>query len=71
MPRSRTADAQYNTPVKVAEVFCPRCGSETLHRSHREGFYERVVMKLVGVRPYRCESCNERFYSRKKMNEDS
>jgi len=44
---------------------CPRCESELLHRSRRYNTYEHIL-GMVGVRPYRCEACNERFYSRKK-----
>jgi hypothetical protein len=42
---------------------CPRCGSERLHRSHRRNGYERTFIRIVGLRPYRCESCNFRFHS--------
>jgi DNA-directed RNA polymerase subunit RPC12/RpoP len=66
MEHAKSVRPEENTPVVAAELFCPRCGSERLHRSHRDGALERYVLRLVGVRPYRCESCNERFLSRKK-----
>jgi len=43
------------------QVFCPRCGSTNVRRSHRRGFLERALFQLLGLRPYRCEDCDERF----------
>jgi hypothetical protein len=68
MEHAKSVGPEENAPVVSAELFCPRCGSERLHRSHRDNAYERYVLKVVGVRPYRCESCNLRFMSRKKLN---
>ena len=49
-------------------LFCPRCGSERLHRSHRANAFERIVLRALWIRPYRCESCNARFHSwRRKL----
>lgn len=56
-----------NAPAKHAELFCPRCGSERLHRSHRDNAFERYILPLVGLMPFRCESCNQRFFSRKRL----
>jgi hypothetical protein len=44
-------------------MICPACGSTKVHRSHRK-WYERP-MKLIGVRPFRCHSCQHRFFSGK------
>ena len=41
--------------------FCPRCGSTNVRRSRRRGLLERVLLRLLGLRPYRCEDCDERF----------
>ena len=51
---------------RLGVLSCPRCGSERLHRSHRYNAYERTILKILGIRPYRCESCNARFNSRKR-----
>ena len=69
MHEAKAPDSDDNTPVQAAELYCPRCGSEKLHRSHRDNAYERYVLKLVGIHPYRCESCNERFFSRKRLGD--
>jgi hypothetical protein len=68
MEGTKDTKPEDNAPVVIAELFCPRCGSERLHRSYRDNAYERYVLKLIGVRPYRCESCNLRFLSRKKLD---
>ena len=41
---------------------CPRCGSWDVARSSL-GVADRL-MKLFGRRPYRCLTCNKRFYDR-------
>ena len=40
---------------------CPSCGSLNVHRSHRKGLVERVIIPLLRLRPYRCEDCDARF----------
>jgi hypothetical protein len=40
---------------------CPSCGSPNVHRSHRKGLVERVILPLLHLRPYRCEDCDARF----------
>ena len=37
---------------------CPRCGSGDVSRSHRK----RLEHLLVGIKPYRCNSCQRRFF---------
>jgi len=68
MEHTKSVRPEENTPVVAPELFCPRCGSERLHRSHRDNAFERYFLKLIGVRPYRCESCNLRSQSRKKLD---
>ena len=41
---------------------CPECGSTTVRRSQMRGFLERGVLRPVGLRAYRCESCDARHY---------
>lgn len=41
---------------------CPRCSSRKIRRSKRKGFWERLILDPAGIRPYRCEECDERFF---------
>ncbi len=50
-------------PPQPGEKVCPNCGSARVHRSHRRGFYERVLLPLLGRRPFRCADCEHRFIS--------
>jgi rubredoxin len=40
---------------------CPRCGQSYLFRSHRRPM-EKMVLSLLGWKPYRCGTCDFRFY---------
>jgi ribosomal protein L37AE/L43A len=40
---------------------CPYCQNSSFRRSHRGGLRQHVV-SLVGIRPYRCLNCQERFW---------
>jgi hypothetical protein len=41
---------------------CPGCfANEELHRSHLRWW--DIPLRLLGMRPYRCLSCNRRFYA--------
>jgi YgiT-type zinc finger domain-containing protein len=42
---------------------CPSCGSGEVRRSRRKGVVERSLLKVLGVRAYRCEECDERYFS--------
>lgn len=39
---------------------CPECGSDRVGRTHRQGFYERL-MSAAYVYPFRCQLCQRRF----------
>ena len=41
---------------------CPECGSGNMRRSQMRGFWERGVLRTIGVRAYRCERCDDRYY---------
>jgi hypothetical protein len=41
---------------------CPHCKGHDIHRSRRRGLFERFLLPLFFVRPYRCYSCLQRFY---------
>lgn len=40
---------------------CPVCGWTDVRRSMPHGILDRVV-RIVGLVPYRCRSCGQRFY---------
>jgi hypothetical protein len=42
---------------------CRECGSDEVRRSQMRGFVERVVLRALGIRAYRCEACDRRYYS--------
>jgi transposase-like protein len=46
------------------KLLCPRCGSDWTYRSGRIGIFEKRVLRLLQFSPYRCDSCNRRFYHR-------
>jgi hypothetical protein len=41
---------------------CPLCQSVNISKSKRRGLLESVFFTLVHVRPYRCQSCDLRFF---------
>jgi len=42
---------------------CPNCGNpKNLHRSKRKGRSEKILSWTLFLRPYRCHSCNCRFF---------
>lgn len=41
---------------------CLRCGSTHLRRSHRKNAFERFLLPLLLIRPYRCQECKLRQY---------
>ena len=43
-------------------LFCPRCGAERIHQSRRIGLIEKRVLATFLMRPFRCESCDHRFF---------
>jgi predicted Zn-ribbon and HTH transcriptional regulator len=41
---------------------CPLCRSKRIHRSRRKGNVEEVILAMILVKPFRCESCDHRFF---------
>jgi hypothetical protein len=48
-------------PSTRAELACPKCGSQRLRRSHRQGLLERFT-SVFGYFPQRCHECLTRSY---------
>jgi hypothetical protein len=53
---------------------CPVCRTADIQASHRRGWLERGPLSWVGVLPFRCSSCQTRFYrlalSRRRRHRD-
>jgi hypothetical protein len=48
---------------------CPQCTSIETYRSPNRGvIFERFILPLFNVRPYRCTRCDKRFYSKIRQN---
>jgi hypothetical protein len=43
-------------------MICPDCCSADCSRSHRDGALDFII-SLTGQRPWRCHSCERRFYA--------
>ncbi len=41
---------------------CPECHSEQVHASRRRGLVEKRILATIQVRPFRCETCDSRFF---------
>lgn len=53
--------------VRISDLICPSCGSKYLHLSRRHNVLERTLLSILRARPYRCDDCDKRFYSRKRL----
>jgi len=45
-------------------MICPQCRSADCFRSHRSGVLD-YFWTLFGLRPWRCHTCDKRFYARR------
>jgi hypothetical protein len=41
---------------------CPWCHSERTHLSRRKGILEKTILTVLFVRPFRCSTCDHRFF---------
>jgi hypothetical protein len=48
---------------------CPVCKSTVICRSQRHGLHEKLL-KFVHIVPWRCMSCNDRFFARNRKIEN-
>jgi hypothetical protein len=44
-------------------MICPQCRSGDCYRSHRDGVFD-FLLTAIGLRPWRCYTCDRRFYAR-------
>lgn len=47
----------------MARINCPSCGSDIIRRSRRRNIWEHLI-GIFGVKPYFCDDCAFRFFSR-------
>lgn len=45
----------------MTDHLCPHCGLVSLRRCGRKGAWEKHVLPLFGIFPWRCARCRERF----------
>ncbi len=57
--------------IHPAKRPCPNCRSMEIFRSHRRGTLERYILRAIGMRPYRCVTCDSRFYGFPHSYEES
>ena len=44
-----------------SSITCPNCAESEFRRSHRKNLREHLI-SWVGVYPFRCQNCQERFW---------
>ncbi len=44
---------------------CPQCASPDVSRRHRR-LWQRIILGLTQIRPYRCDSCGHKFYASRR-----
>jgi hypothetical protein len=50
-------------PVQINAQACPRCRKHDVRRSMTRSGFERLVVQVAQLRPYRCNACLHRFWS--------
>ena len=57
---------QIHMPARASALIpnrlCPNCGNQNVHKSHKRGFVEKYLLRLLLLCPYRCDACYHRFY---------
>lgn len=48
--------------MSEAALTCPKCGSASVRRSRRVNAHE-VTRMMMGVYPFRCNACSDRFWA--------
>lgn len=46
----------------AASSYCPHCQDKNVRRAHRINLFEKSLGKLLSLHPYRCETCDGRYY---------
>ena len=48
---------------RIVGTKCPACKSSKVRRSLMRGLFERRLLRPIGVKAYRCEACDQRFFA--------
>jgi hypothetical protein len=48
--------------VVKSESACPMCRSQRVAPSRFQGILESIIWKFLDIHPFRCDTCNSRFY---------
>lgn len=60
----RYALVREGEPETFPRMICPQCRSADCFRSHRSGAVD-FVATAIGLRPWRCDTCDYRFFGRR------
>lgn len=60
---NRSEEITMQPPNRSTRHSCPACGGR-VRRSRRNGLVERVFLRVLFIRPYRCLTCDRRFYDK-------
>jgi len=59
---ARPLGASRSNSSKSSLHVCPHCSSENVYRQQARGIIERHVVRTIRIFPFRCASCDRRFY---------
>jgi hypothetical protein len=59
----------YRITSEAESVHCPSCRGNIIRRSRRKGVFEKTLLKALGVHPYRCKECDERYFGVRRHRE--
>ncbi|HEV2644869.1 MAG TPA: hypothetical protein VGU46_00740 [Acidobacteriaceae bacterium] len=53
------------------DATCPKCKRSAALRLNRTGFFERKVLRLLGIYPWKCGACGSSFFWPRRTHRDS
>jgi hypothetical protein len=51
----------------MAMLYCPKCTTDTLQRSERDGFIQTWILPLLKLSPWTCAFCRRVFYRKQRV----
>ena len=70
MPKESSQEVPSENVVETGssreQVLCQKCGSQRVHRVHREGFLQLQVYPRFGYYPWSCKTCGALVMLRKR-----
>jgi predicted RNA-binding Zn-ribbon protein involved in translation (DUF1610 family) len=64
-------EIQSNQIPAAVDLQCPKCGSERVRRIERKGILERRLFKSFGYFPWRCATCREKFFLKRRSRDNN